>query len=68
MKEWIKHQGGDISYIDNPQKLLSAKNTRTYVAARDGYIARMQADSIGNASMVLGAGRVKLEDKIEVAI
>ena len=35
------------------------------MAQNDGFIAKMQADSIGKASMLLGAGRVKLEDSID---
>ena len=65
MREWIEYQGGDTSYIDNPNKLLGAKFKHQFVAQNDGFIAKMQADSIGKASMLLGAGRVKLEDSID---
>lgn len=65
MKEWIKCQGGDTSFIENPNKLLSAKFTHHFVASGDGYISKMQADRIGTASMLLGAGRVKLSDRID---
>lgn len=65
MKEWIKFQGGDTSYIENPQKLLGAKFTHCLVAEHDGYVSKMQADKIGTASMLLGAGRAKLSDKID---
>ena len=65
MREWIKTQGGDISYIDDPEKLVSAKYKVPYVAKESGYISKMQADLIGKASMLLGAGRVKLEDTID---
>ena len=65
MREWIECQGGDISYIDNPDKLLSAKYKVDYVAKSRGYISKMQADTIGKASMLLGAGRIKLGDSID---
>lgn len=65
MKEWIECQGGDVSYIECPEKLLGAQNTQAYVAKCDGYISRLQADRIGIASALLGAGRVKLEDEID---
>ena len=65
MREWIKEQGGDTEYIDSPEKLLGAKYKVPYRAKKDSYIAKMQADAIGIASMLLGAGRVKLEDKID---
>ena len=65
MREWIECQGGDVSYIDNPDKLLNASCKIEYVAKSSGYISKLQADSIGKASMLLGAGRVKLDDKID---
>ena len=65
MREWIECQGGDVSYIDNPEKLLGAKYKYEYVAKESGYITKMQADAIGKASMLLGAGRVKLGDSID---
>ena len=36
-----------------------------YVAKADGYIEKILADYIGTASMVLGAGRAKLDDVID---
>lgn len=65
MKEWINCQGGDCSYIDSPEKLLQAKYKYEYAATRNGYITKMQADTIGKASMHLGAGRIKLNDAID---
>ncbi len=65
MKEWIKCQGGDVSYLENPDTLLGAKYKKAYIAKKDGYISKLQADKIGIASALLGAGRVKLEDQID---
>ena len=65
LKEWVEYQGGDVSYIDTPSKLLSAKHTRSYFAKKDGYISKILADAVGSASMLLGAGRFKLDDKID---
>ena len=63
MKEWIKCQGGDVSYLESPDTLLGAKYKKAYIAKKDGYISKLQADKIGIASALLGAGRVKLEDQ-----
>ena len=65
MKEWIKCQGGDVSYLESPDTLLGAKYKKAYIAKKDGYISKLQADKIGIASALLGAGRVKLEDQID---
>jgi thymidine phosphorylase len=34
-------------------------------AARDGYLTALKADLIGRASMALGAGRRRIEDRID---
>lgn len=65
MKEWIKYQGGDVSYIENPQRLLMAKYKKDYLAKEDGYISKINAQGIGSSSMLLGAGRVTLDSKID---
>ena len=65
MKEWIASQGGDVKYIDYPTTLLNATYKKEYLAAASGYISKMQADRIGSASMLLGAGRMKLNDSID---
>ncbi|MBO5286752.1 MAG: thymidine phosphorylase [Clostridia bacterium] len=65
MIEWISYQGGDSSLIANPDKLLEAKYKKEYVAKKSGYITRINAEGLGIASMHLGAGRVKKEDKID---
>ena len=65
MKEWISHQGGNISYLDNPSKLLCATQKKEYVAKRDGYISKINAEGVGKASMHLGAGRITLDTHID---
>lgn len=67
MKEWIAAQGGDASYLDHPERFPRAQYTQSVVSARDGYIAHMDAEQIGIASVILGAGRVKKEDAIDHA-
>lgn len=63
--EWICAQGGDLSFIENTQKLLESRFTYEYKAKADGYISRILADEVGKASVLLGAGRTKLGDKID---
>ena len=65
LKEWIALQGGDVSFIENPGKLLECNYKKEYLAKEDGYISHIQADSVGKASMLLGAGRAKLGDDID---
>lgn len=66
-KEFIKAQGGDISYVEDPSKFEVAKNIYEVKATRDGYISSISAIDIGVAAMHLGAGRATKEDTIDFA-
>ena len=63
--EWIEAQGGDLAAVKNPSLLLSAKFKREICAKENGYIYSLDAEKIGTSSMILGAGRIKKEDKID---
>lgn len=63
--EWIEKQGGDVSKIKDSSSLLSAKFKREIYAKESGYIYSLDAQKIGTASMILGAGRTKKEDNID---
>lgn len=65
MKEWIGEQGGDVSFIESPDKLTSSLYKQDFVAECDGCITKIQADTVGKASLLLGAGRTRLEDEID---
>ena len=67
MQEWIAAQGGDVRCILQPELLPQAACSRAVPAARSGYIAAMDAEQIGVASMLLGAGRAKKGDPIDPA-
>ncbi len=64
-REWIVAQGGDEAFIDDPARLPRAPYTVDILAQTDGYIARIDAQSIGQAAMLLGAGRCTKEDTID---
>ncbi len=65
LKEMVGAQGGDISFIDDPSLFESSKYVYEVKAERAGYISHMNAETIGIASVVLGAGREKKEDSID---
>ena len=62
--ELVKAQGGDESYILNPDKFAKASNIVEVKASKSGYVVSINALEIGNAAMQLGAGRKSLDDKI----
>lgn len=66
-KQWISTQGGDPSYIDNPNLFENAKVEHLIYAQCNGYITYMDAEKIGSASVALGAGRRVKEDEIDMS-
>ena len=64
LKEAVGAQGGDISYIDDTSKFIDASVCIEYKAEKSGYINKIDAQKIGRASVLLGAGREKKDDVI----
>ncbi len=62
----VQEQGGDTSYMENPERLPQATVIYEYKAARSGYITGMDTEGFGIAAGILGAGRSKKEDSIDV--
>ncbi|MFT9849019.1 pyrimidine-nucleoside phosphorylase [Aneurinibacillus sp. REN35] len=67
-KTFLSAQGGDASVVDDPAKLPQAKYTFELEAEADGYVDSIQADRIGTAAMLLGAGRATKESTIDLAV
>ena len=65
-KELVKNQGGDVSYIEDTNKLKKAKYIIPVKIEKEGIIKELKAEEIGKLSVFLGAGRMKKEDKIVV--
>ena len=68
MKTFVKSQGGDPSYVENPEKLPQAKFQIEWKAKDDGWIKEMDAEKIGTAAMLLGAGRATKESTINLSV
>jgi pyrimidine-nucleoside phosphorylase len=65
LAEVIAAQGGDPQQIEQPELLPSAPVRSMLVAPQSGYIAAIQAEQMGLASMRLGAGRFKKGESID---
>lgn len=63
--EFISAQGGNIDVITDTDKLPKARIVHKVLAKESGYISLKDAEKIGSASVVLGAGREKKEDSID---
>jgi pyrimidine-nucleoside phosphorylase len=64
----VINQGGDVSCVDDPEKLARAKFIETVAAPRSGYLKEINAQTVGETSVELGAGRVKKSDVIDPAV
>ena len=67
MKKWIAAQGGNAAALEDFSLLPQASVHYKLKAPRSGYLAHMDAQKIGEASAILGAGRQKKEDSIDYA-
>lgn len=65
-KEMVEKQGGDVSYIDHPEKFNTASRQIKLEATKDGKIAEINALDIGHIAQILGAGRETLDDEIDL--
>jgi len=61
-KEWISYQGGDLS------SLPKAKNILEFKSDTFGYINKINTETLGEVSMLLGAGRVNKDDEIDYSV
>ena len=66
-KEFVKAQGGDVEYIDHPEKFPVSKNLIEIKSEHEGYIKTIDALTIGLGSCHLGGGRMKLTDVIDMS-
>lgn len=68
LKEFVKAQGGNAKEVDDPDILPQAKYVVEVPSAREGFVEKINAESIGIAAMKLGAGRATKEDKIDLGV
>lgn len=64
----IEAQGGDLAYVEDPAKLPRAGRVEVVEAPRGGFISQVNARSVGEAAVALGAGRAKKGDPIDHAV
>ncbi|HEY5903678.1 MAG TPA: thymidine phosphorylase [Anaerolineales bacterium] len=64
----VQAQGGDVSYVDQPDKFPRARFIETVNAPRGGWLSDVHARAVGEASVRLGAGRAKKGDPVDHAV
>jgi pyrimidine-nucleoside phosphorylase len=67
-KQVVAAQGGNPQALDRFELLPNATGMREVASPRGGYVSSIDAEDIGAASNMIGAGRDKKEDAIDPAV
>jgi pyrimidine-nucleoside phosphorylase len=67
-REMIAAQGGDVAVIEHPERMPQASLQVAVPAPRAGYITALDALTVGHACKVLGAGRERKGEPIDLAV
>lgn len=67
LKALFSAQGGDVSYLEHPEKFPRARYAIPVYAGKDGFVKRIDSLAIGLSAMKLGAGRATMDDVIDMS-
>ena len=67
-KSLVFAQGGDVKFIEDPTNFPKAKYVEDIQALQNGFVSQVHARLIGEASVLLGAGRSKKSDPIDHSV
>jgi pyrimidine-nucleoside phosphorylase len=67
-RRMIAAQGGDTAAFDDRARLPRARIAHPVLADTDGYLVRLDALTVARAGIVLGAGRERKGDPIDLAV
>jgi len=67
-KQVIQAQGGNPQALDKFELLPNATGMREVASPRGGYVSAIEAEDVGRASTLMGAGRDRKEDRIDAAV
>ncbi|MBO8163090.1 MAG: pyrimidine-nucleoside phosphorylase [Brevibacillus sp.] len=68
LADMVKAQGGDPTHVFQPEHLPEAPYKLQLAAPRAGYLAQIDAELVGHAAVLLGAGRVTKESPIDLSV
>ncbi len=67
-RQMVEFQGANPQVVDSFEMLPTASAEFVISSPRAGYVSRIAADDIGQAAMLLGAGRETMESKLDPAV
>lgn len=68
LKEFIEEAGGNPDLVENYDLMPKHKYEYEYISKKSGWVSKIEAENIGKAAMVLGAGRATKEDIIDHSV
>ena len=67
-RRFVQNQGGDLAYVDAPERLPQAPVVLPVSATRAGFITAIDGMALGYTLNDLGGGRARKEDPIDPAV
>jgi pyrimidine-nucleoside phosphorylase len=67
-EELVAAQGGDPEAVRDLSRLPRAAHTEEVCATRDGFVAAIASEEVGLAAVALGAGRERVDSRIDPAV
>lgn len=61
-------QGGDVKIVLDTQKLPKARIVKEFPARQSAYVSEVNAELVGRAAVLLGAGRERAADNVNPAV
>jgi len=68
MKAFVSSQGGDSSYVEDTSLFPTAGHLVEVAAEEAGIVTQIDAESIGQAALILGAGRENKDSVIDLSV
>ncbi len=67
LKEMVKAQGGDSSYVENTDLFKKASYSAEVKSNLDGYVKHINSEEVGRSALLLGAGRENKDSVIDLS-
>jgi pyrimidine-nucleoside phosphorylase len=64
----VAAQGGDVTYIEQPERLPRASLVKKVISTRSGYLKEINAQMIGESVVRLGGGRSQKGNQIDYGV
>lgn len=64
-KRMLRAQGADPAQVEDLERLPRAAKTLAVRASRSGYVSRLDARIVGQAGVILGAGRSRMDQRLD---